>query len=147
MTPHKHSRSKSYSWTWVFLSMGIFLGIELFLGGFVAQLLAGRFVGRVFLLRIELLLMLASYLLGGILVGVLSPGIRILEPGIGAFLAVFLTFLYSVFTPMRLFGFSSTRLLIAGVVAFALALFGADLGERLAARFGNRSSQKYVQRR
>ena len=126
--------------------MVIFLSIELLLGGFIAPLLSGRFVGRVFLLRIEVLLMLTSYFVGGLFVGVISPGIRIFEPAIGAFFAVLCTFIYSFFTPHRFFGFALNRRIIGGIIAFVLALFGADLGERIGARFGNRASKNYSRR-
>ena len=53
---------------------------------------------------------------------------------------------YAAFTPVLFFGFSFGRILIGGGIAFGLALFGADLGERMAARFGNPVSGKYVNR-
>ena len=90
--------------------------------------------------------MLASYFVGGFLVGVMSPGIRIFEPAIGAFFAVLCTFIYGFFTPHRFFGFALNRLLIGGIIAFVLALLGADLGERLGAHFGNRASKDYSKR-
>lgn len=31
---------------------------------------------------------LSSYLIGGFIIGLISPGIRIREPGVGAFLAI-----------------------------------------------------------
>ena len=127
--------------------MVIFIAIELLLGGIVAQLISGRFVGRVAQVRFEMLLMLASYFFGGVLVGLISPGVRTLEPAVGAFLAVLITFIYAFFTPHRLFAFSTNRILIGGIIAFLLALLGADLGERIAARFGNRSSKDYLKRR
>ena len=91
-------------------------------------------------------MMLVSYFLGGMFIGLISPGIRIFEPAVGAFLAVLFTFIYSFFTPHRFFGFAINRLMIGGIIAFVLALVGADLGEKLAARFGNHTSQNYMNR-
>lgn len=143
MTP---SISRTSKWIWIFLSMAIFLAVELFLGGFVGHLVAGRFIGHVFYIKIEMILMLASYLFGGLIVGMISPDIRILEPAVGAFLAVLLTALYGFFTPSHVYGFALNRLLIGGGIAFILALVGADCGERIAARFGNRASQRYLKK-
>lgn len=135
---------KKFSWIWVFISIAVFIGIELFFGGFVAQAFAGRYVGRIMHFKVEMLIMLASYFCGGVLVGLFSPGIRILEPAIGAFLAVLGTLIYSFFVPMvRCFGFSSDRALIGGAIVFVLALLGADVGERIAGRLGNRASRDY----
>ncbi len=111
------------------------------------RLVAGRYVGRIFWYKIEMVIMLASYFFGGLLIGLFSPDIRVLEPAIGAFLVVVGTLFYSFFTPMtRCFGFSSDRALIGGTIVFVLALVGADGGERLAARLGNRASQDYANR-
>lgn len=129
---------------WIIISMVIFIAVELFLGGFVGPLIEGRFVSRIMYLKLTTFLMLASYFIGGLLVGFISPGIRILEPAIGAGLAVFFTWAYSFFTPHRFYGFSTSRVLIGSIIAFVLALVGADLGERIAARFGNRASKDYV---
>lgn len=129
---------------WIVISMVIFIAVELFLGGFVGSLISGRFVGHIFFIKIEMFLMLASYFFGGVIVGLISPDIRILEPGIGAALAVFFTWAYSFFTPHRFYGFSTGRVFFGSIIAFVLALVGADLGERLAARLGNRASRDYA---
>ncbi len=143
----RYEKSKKFSWIWVIISIFVFVGIELFFGGFVSRLVAGRYVGRIMWFKIEMVLMLASYFLGGLFVGLFSPSIRVFEPAIGAFLAVIGTLIYSFFTPLtRCFGFSSDRALFGGAIVFVLALVGADLGERIAARLGNRASQNYANR-
>ena len=138
---------KKFSWPWVFISIAVFIGIELFFGGFVVREVRGRFVGGIMWFKLEMIIMLASYFFGGMVVGFLSPGVRIFEPAVGAFCAVLITLIYSVFTPMvRCFGFSSDRALIGGAIVFVLALLGADFGERLAAKIGNRASKDYAGR-
>ncbi len=142
-----YEKKKKFSWPWVFVSIFIFIGIELFFGGYVSKIVAGRYVGRIMWFKLEMIMMLASYFLGGLLVGLFSPSIRIFEPAIGASLAVLGTLIYSFFIPMvRCFGFSSDRALIGGAIVFVLALLGADCGERIAARLGNQASQNYVNR-
>jgi hypothetical protein len=137
-------RSSPRKVLWIIISMIAFLAVELFLGGFIGPLISGRFVGHIFFLKIEVFLMLISYFAGGLIIGLISPGIRIFEPAVGAALAVFLTCAYSFFTPHRFYGFSFGRMSIGAGIAFVLALLGADLGERLAARLGNRQSQDYT---
>ncbi len=64
---------------WILISLAVFIGVEAVLGGLVGQVVLKGFVSCPLGLRIEILLMLASYL----------------EPAIAAFLAVALT-LYGV---------------------------------------------------
>lgn len=137
-------QSSAYSPLWVVLSLIIFVAIELLLGGVLGPLLAGRFISHQLSLKLQMFLMLGSYFFGGLLIGLISPGIRVLEPAIGAALAVIFTWVYSFFTPIRYYGFSLTRMLIGGGIAFVLALIGADLGERIAAKLGNKQSKYYA---
>jgi hypothetical protein len=137
-------KSSARSTLWIILSLIIFVAVELLLGGIIGPLLVGRFVSQPLYLKLQMILMLGSYFLGGLLIGLLSPGIRVLEPAIGAALAVIFTWLYSFFTPIRFYGFSLTRMIIGGGIAFVLALIGADLGERIAAKLGNRQSKDYA---
>lgn len=133
--------NRSLSWTWVLLSFLVYIALELLLGGVVLQLFTGRFVGEVTRIRIETLLIMTSFVSGGFLVGLASRRVRLLEPAIGAFLAVATTFVYALFTPVRFYGFFGRRVLFGGLLAFLLALGGAYLGEKVAARLGNTDSQ------
>lgn len=131
------------STAWVLGAYVLYLAIEVVLGGWLGGLLAG-FVSWPFAMRLEVILMLASWWVGGLLVGLISPRVRLLEPGVAAFLAVATTMLYAVFVPHRFFAPSLGRLLLGGAVAFGLGVWGADTGERLAARLGVRASRDYV---
>lgn len=133
-----------FSYFWALLSFVLFIGCELLIGGLIAPLLCGRFVSQPMMYKLQVIMMLMAYFAGGFTVGLVSPTVRLLEPGVGAFVAVLVTMLYTFFTPSMIFGFSTTRVLIGGGIAFGLALLGADLGERLAARLGNRSSRRYA---
>ena len=79
------------SMSWIAASFVIFMGCEVVLGGWMGPLLSG-FVSRPFVLRVEVLLMLSSYFCGGLIVGAVSPSVRVLEPALGAAGAVLLTF-------------------------------------------------------
>ena len=115
--------------------MAIFIGVELFLGGLIGNLVVGKYMSLSLRFMLQGLLNLASFFAGGFIIGLISPGIRIHEPAVGAFLSVSVMLCLSFFTPYRFIHFSLTKMLIGGGIAFFLALAGARLGERVA---GNR---------
>jgi len=124
--------TRPFSTMWMVLSVFIFIGVELFLGGFVGEVLCGRFVSAMLLLRLQVILSLAGYFIGGFLIGLFSPGIRMLEPAIGASVSVALTLIFAIFMPVSFLQVTSGKLLMGGAIAFLLALLGAYFGERLA---------------
>lgn len=124
-------KQRPISWAWVGVSLAIFLGVELLLGGVVSDMLEGRTTSHMLRLRIELGMSLLSYLAGGFVVGVVSPGVRLLEPAIGAAASVAFTFLIAFFTPLTFLHASGDRILVGGMIAFAVGLAGAWAGERL----------------
>jgi hypothetical protein len=138
------AENKDFSKNWVIASFFVFVAVELLLGGVVGKLMCGRFVGHVAAAKFETLLMLSSYFIGGYLVGLLSREVRVLEPAVGAALAVGFTFLISFFTPLVFYAFVWSRVLVGGGIAFILAFLGARAGERWAGRMGNSSSKKYA---
>jgi len=111
--------------------MVIFIVLELILGGLVGEFVAGRYKSLHLAFLLQGLLNLVSYFIGGIIIGVISPGIRVSEPGAGAFLSVALMLLMTLFTPYSFLQFSITKLVIGGIFACCLAMYGATLGERL----------------
>ena len=129
--------SRPFSWSWVLASMCVFLVVEAVLGGIVGKYMLGRYQSHSFWFVTQGLLNIISYFIGGIMIGLLSPGVRIAEPALGAFLSVGLMLTLTLFTPYSFIAFSLTKLLIGGAIAYTLALAGARLGERLA---GNKVS-------
>jgi len=77
-------------------------------------------------------------------IGLVSPKIRILESAIGAFLCVFLSLSISFFSPFGFMVFNLLKLIIGGVCAFFLAFHGAFLGEKISAKMGNRESKVFL---
>ncbi len=120
---------------WVLVSMALFLGVELLLGGLIGEVVIGRFMSLNLRFMLQGLLNLVSYFIGGFIIGLISPGLRIHEPATGAFLSVALVLSLSLFTPYSFIHFSLTKMLVGGAMAFWLALAGARLGEKVA---GNR---------
>lgn len=128
-------RNNKFSFLWVILSFITFVFVELFLGGFVGQVLIGKYISISLKLTIQALLHLSSFFIGGVIIGILSPGIRIWEPAIAAFLSVGIMFSISMFTPYSYISFSQEKMLVGGCIAFFLSRMGARLGERVV---GNR---------
>jgi len=116
---------------WIVLSFLVFMAFELLLGQGLTRLLTGSTTSHMLMLRLEMLLMSASFLAGGFLIGVVSPGPRLIEPAIGAAITVVFTFLIAFFTPVVFYQASLSRMLIGGVIGFGVALFGAHLGEKV----------------
>ncbi len=125
----------SFSKKWMFTSMIIFIGVELFLGGLIGSFVLGKFMSLSLRFMLQGLLNLASFFIGGFIIGLISPGIRIYEPAVGAFFSVSIMLCLSFFTPYSFIHFSLPKMLIGGVIAFFLALMGARLGEKIV---GNR---------
>ena len=126
---------QAFSKKWMVASVAIFIGVELILGGLVGNVVVGRFLSRSLYFILQGVLNLVSFFIGGFIIGLISPGIRIHEPAVGAFLSVSIMLCLSIFTPYSFIHFSLTKMLVGGVIAFFLALVGARLGEKIA---GNR---------
>jgi hypothetical protein len=105
--------------------------VELFFGGFVGEIVLGAYVSPMWHIKMQLLLNLTSYLVCGFLVGFFSPGVRMMEPAIGAFLSVILVGAMGYFMPYSFIGFHDISLFIGGAIGFTLALMGAYTGEKL----------------
>ena len=127
----KYDRGQPFSTKWMLASMAIFIGIELLLGGIVGQIVVGRFMSLSLRFMLQGLLNVVSFFIGGFIIGVISPGLRVREPATGAFLSVAFMLILSIFTPYSFIRFSLTKTIIGGVVAFCLALTGAKIGEKV----------------
>lgn len=117
----------SFEWKWAIRSAVAFLvaqviilvGLPFVISSFDPQGLAG------------LLISVGIFLVGGIGVGLVSPGKTFIEPAVGALIAVIPTASYLALTTPE--GFQPTLLayIVAGSLGVMLALFGAFLGEKL----------------
>lgn len=124
--------NRPFSFKWMFLSMLVFIAIELALGGLLGKLIVGKYASLSLKFTLQGLLNLASYFIGGIVIGLISPGIRIHEPAAGAFCAVALMLSLSLFTTYAMIQFSALKMILGGGIAFCLAIAGAVVGERMA---------------
>jgi hypothetical protein len=129
----------AFSTNWVVLSVVIFTAMEVLLGHLLGPAVVGAYVSPMLHHRVMMVLHLGSFLVGGVVVGVVSPGLRLVEPAVGAFIAVALQLIMGLFMPNVFYGFSSQKLLWGGGIAFLVALFGAWTGEKW---MGNVESKK-----
>ena len=120
-----------FSWKWVGISLAIFIAAELVLGMVVGQILVGKYASFNLKWMLQGALNLLSYFVGGVVIGVISPKIRIHEPAVGAFCAVGFTLILTIFSPFTFLAFSLPKLVIGGTIAFFLALTGAKIGEKI----------------
>ena len=123
---------KEFSKLWMIISFFVFIASELILGGLVGELVVGRYISIQLRFMLQGVLNLISFFIGGFIIGLLSPGIRIYEPAAGAFLSVLVVMVLTLFTPFSFIHFSMAKVIIGGGIAFFLALSGAKLGEKLA---------------
>lgn len=124
-------QSQPFSTWWMIASVLIFTGMEILIAILIAPaIFAGRLASPMLQMRLQMLMHLGSFLVGGIFVGIISPRVRMMEPAVGAVIAVALVFLMSVFMPYSFMHWSWTKIAIGGGIAFGLALFGAYTGEK-----------------
>ncbi|MFT6242295.1 MAG: hypothetical protein ACJAQT_004398 [Akkermansiaceae bacterium] len=116
---------------WMIISMVVFIASEIVIGYFLGNLIVGRFASMGLKFLMQGLSMLIGFYVGGFLVGVISPGVRIWEPAAGAFCSVGLLMVVTLFTPSVFYHFSLIKVILGGIIAFALALYGARMGERV----------------
>lgn len=138
---------KKFSWPWLLFSLVVFIVAEISIAGLFQTNLFWTFIPQSFRYLVEIVSFLISFLVGGMIVGLVSPSIRVLEPAIAAFFSVVVLLSNGFFTQHGFYDFSLIKLIIGGSIAFALAMSGARLGEKIAARFGNKTSQDYIENR
>ena len=127
--------SGNLNWRWIAIGVAIMFGLNL-AASLLLLLLFGDNLpatatdpqeaaaalgdGR---LALGALISIASFAIGGYIVGLKSPGRTILEPGISAAIAVIIGLLLSG-------AFTLGNLLVGGLVPFLAGLLGGYLGER-----------------
>ena len=122
--------SKPFSTAWTVLSIVLFLAVELCVGLWLGPRIVGAYVSPMWHMQMQMILHLGSFYVGGIAVGVISPGVRLKEPAVGAFVSVMIVFMMSFFMPSMFYGFDLTKVVVGGGMAFLIALMGAYSGEK-----------------
>lgn len=122
-------KERPFSVAWTMLSVVLFLGIELLIGTWIGPMVVGKYVSPMFHYQLQMIMHLLAFYLGGFAVGVVSPGRRLIEPAVGAFVSVLVVFLISFFMPTWFFTFNFIKVLVGGGIGFFLGLLGAWHGE------------------
>lgn len=128
----RNNTTTGFSWTWVGISLAVFISLQVVLGYFAGRYVVAHYFSDNLLYAAAGGLSLASYFLGGLLIGVVSPRVHMLEPAVGALLAVVATLAVSLLTPAL--GLNGGMLMLGGMVAFLMAVWGAKLGDQLTRR-------------
>ena len=115
---------------WMWISFIVFIAAELIVGSVIGEFIRNSYKSQNLRFMIQGLLHISSFFIGGFLIGFFSPGIRIVEPAVGAFLSMVVIAFLVFFTP-HYYHFRLGKMLIAGTIAFFLALYGAKLGEKV----------------
>jgi hypothetical protein len=123
--------NQPFSWKWTAISFVVFVLMETVIGAVIGQFIVGKYVSHNLQFLMQGLCNVGSYFVGGFVIGLVSPGLRIYEPAAGAFLAVAGTLILTVFSPFTFLAFSMPKMIIGGAIAFFLAMTGAKIGERL----------------
>lgn len=131
---HRRHQQESFEWKWVFIAFGVYMvlqaivlvGLQYVIPTYDPQGLPG------------LLISAGVWFVGGMLVGVASPGKTFVEPAVGALLAVPPTVWYLSLIA-DVYQLSSLAYVVGGLLGVMMTLFGAFLGEKLQ---GEPSGQK-----
>ena len=135
--------SQPFSTGWVVASVLIFTAMEIGIALVLfPAVIAAHLASQMVQIRLQMIMHLGSFYLGGIFVGVISPRVRLVEPAVGAFIAVLLVFLMSVFLPQSYLHFDLTKIFVGGGIAFALAIAGAYTGEKWMGNVENEDSKR-----
>lgn len=121
---------RAFSWPWAIGSVVIFIVVELLIGGLLGQFVDG-FKSYALGFTLQGLLHIAAFLVGGFLIGVVSPGERTIEPAVGAFISMAMLWFIKFVSPYPFFSFSLRQVFVGGSAMFLVAMAGAWGGERL----------------
>jgi hypothetical protein len=120
-----------FSTSWVLASVVIFTAMEILIAMLIAPaIFAGRLASPMLQMRLQMLMHLGSFYVGGLFVGLISPRIRLVEPAVGAFISVLIVFMMQYFMPGYFLHAPLSRAAVGGAIAFVLAIMGAYTGEK-----------------
>ena len=127
----RRHQQETFEWKWVFVAFAIYMVLQglilvampLVIDTFDPQGLAGLGISA------------GVWFLGGILVGVISPGKTFVEPAVAAFLAVIPTILW-IDHISDVHELSLMAALVGGMIGVMITLLGAFVGEKIQMSMG-----------
>lgn len=117
--------SEPIQWKWMLISILMFVVVQVVLN-VVFTVFGVLTLGFGFILFI--IVKPVTYFIGGLATGYLSPGVTLREPAIGA---VVVAVGGTIFDATRASAGRVLWMIIAGVIAFVVALAGARVGEQM----------------
>ncbi len=122
----RRHQQDTFEWKWVGVSVAIYLGLQAVILG-ILPLVIDQYDPQGLP---GLLISAAVWFVGGIVVGVLSPGKTFIEPAVGALVAVVPTILFLAhIADVR--QLSVAAYVVGGLLGVMVTLFGAFLGEKI----------------
>jgi len=123
----KRYQQEAFEWKWTFVAFGVYLTLQTLVlaalpavvTSFDPQGIAG------------LLVSIAVWFFGGIVVGIISPGKTFVEPAAGALLAVVPTIAFLALTTPEGFQPSLLAYIVGGLLGVMIAMLGAFIGEKI----------------
>jgi hypothetical protein len=122
----REHQQDTFEWKWVFIAFGVYMvlqgivlaGLQMVIPAYDPQGLAGLLISG------------GVWFVGGLVVGLMSPGKTFIEPVVGAILAVPPTILYLSHIG-DVYQLSELAYVVGGMLGVMMTLFGAFLGEKL----------------
>lgn len=122
----RKNQQEGFEWKWALAAFGIYLVLQAVILGLLPMVIPAFDPQG----ANGLLISVAVWFVGGILVGAISPGKTFIEPAVGAFLAVGPTIAWlahiSVVYQLSMLGY-----VVGGLIGVMVTLFGAFLGEKI----------------
>lgn len=129
-------QQENFEWRWAFSAFGVYMLLQAFILALLPRVISSFDPQGMS----GLLISVAVWFAGGIVVGVISPGKTFVEPAVGALLAAFPTIAYlALVTPA---GFQPPMLayIVLALLGVMISLLGAFVGERV--QMGTRGPAK-----
>lgn len=123
----RRNQSDTFEWKWAFISFGVFLVLQaimlvvlpMAISAFDPQGLAGLGIA------------VGVWSVGGLAIGLISPGKTLFEPAVGAMIAAVPTIAYLMMVTPDAFSPSLPAYIVGGLIGVMTSLFGAFVGEKL----------------
>ncbi|MBK8171527.1 MAG: hypothetical protein IPK60_14435 [Sandaracinaceae bacterium] len=130
-------QQETFDWKWAFISFGVFLVLQaivlialpMVINTFDPQGLAGLGIA------------VGVWSVGGVLIGVVSPGRTVFEPAVGALIAAVPTIAYLMVVTPDAFNPSLPAYIVGGLIGVMISLFGAFIGEKFTSQKSSTSAK------
>lgn len=126
-------KNNSFSFNWIVGSVFIYLLLQVVFGMGAQQFVLPNIAAEHTKFLTEGLIVMLGFYVGAFVIGVISPGLRTLEPVLGAMTAILAAFSIVYFTPISSYFVQGglTRIAVGCTIAAVCAAAGVHSGEKL----------------